>query len=209
MARSIVSGRFVSGYSEKDWVLCYLFRATGGGFKSVLGISPIEGIEGIENFNCTELVQGHMAYRKNMPKLLKQMGLSVVSEEFVDIEEAVDPEEVQRQRKMIHDLDEAHKKMSGRKKRNSWMPKWIKPKKTKWQEMCEDSALSQETPKDQVESLDSEATSKKSRADEAVVNTSALMKELSDLKKALAAEREIEHAPSENRDVLNLSLIHI
>lgn len=190
MARSIVSGRFVSGYSEKDWVLCYLFRATGGGFKSVLGISPIEGIEGIENFNCTELVQGHMAYRKNMPKLLKQMGLSVVSEEFVDIEEAVDPEEVQRQRKMIHDLDEAHKKMSGRKKRNSWMPKWIKPKKTKWQEMCEDSALSQETPKDQVESLDSEATSKKSRADEAVVNTSALMKELSDLKKASFSSRK-------------------
>ncbi|CUS22744.1 LAQU0S06e05050g1_1 [Lachancea quebecensis] len=188
MARSVVSGRFVSGYSEKDWILCYLFRATGGGFKSVLGISAISGIEGVENSNCTEFVEGHMAYRKNMPKLLKKMGLSVLSEEFVDIEEAADPEEVQRQRKMIHEIDEAQKKMSSRKKRNSWMPKWMKPKKAKWQEMCEESAMNYETNPEKDYCEVAEGSRNKDKSDEALVNTSALMKELNSIKQALAAD---------------------
>lgn len=190
MVRSVVSGRFVSGYSEKDWILCYLFRATGGGFKSVLGISPINGIEGIESFNCTELVEGHMAYRKNMPKLLKKMGLSVLSEEFVDIEEAADPEQVQRQRKMIHEIDEAQKKMSSRKKRNSWVPKWMKPKKAKWQEMCEETAMNYETSTEKDPGEVIERSRHKEKTDEALVNTSALMKELNNIKRALAADPE-------------------
>ncbi|CCD26086.2 Mil1p NDAI_0G03090 [Naumovozyma dairenensis CBS 421] len=139
MARSIVSGRFVNGYSDKDWVLAYLFRATGGGFKAVMGISPIEDINEIENFNCTEFVDGHMAYRKNMPKLLREMGIAVLDDTFVEIEEIMDPNEYKRKRKLVHDVDAAQKKLSERKKHNSWMPKWLKPKKSKWQVMVEEA----------------------------------------------------------------------
>ncbi|SCU90926.1 LANO_0D10286g1_1 [Lachancea nothofagi CBS 11611] len=194
MVRSVVSGRFVSGYSDKDWVLCYLFRATGGGFKSVIGISEINGIEGIENLNCTELVEGHMAYRKNMPKLLKKLGISVLSEEFVDIEEAADPEQVHRQRRLEHDMDKVQKKMISKKKRNSWVPHWMKPKKAKWQEMYEESALTHESEAQDV-SLDKDFgvdEDKTEKTDEAITNTSALMKELNKLKKEAAVKNEKE-----------------
>lgn len=142
MARSVVSGRFVNGYSDKDWVLAYLFRATAGGFSTVMGISPIEGVEGIENFNCTDIVDGHMAYRKSMPKLMKLLGISVTSEEFVEIEENVGTTNIEKQRKLIHDVDIAQQKLLlKKKKKNSWLPKWAKPKKTKWQSMVEEQVV--------------------------------------------------------------------
>ncbi|SCU83444.1 LADA_0C11496g1_1 [Lachancea dasiensis] len=189
MVRSVVSGRFVSGYSDKDWILCYLFRATSGGFKSVIGISEVRGVQGIENFNCTEIVEGHMAYRKSMPKLLKKIGVSVLSEDFVDIEEAADPEQVHRQRQVGYDLEKAHKKLS-RKKRNSWVPTWMKPKKAKWQEMYEESALSQEKDDHEANADLSDVNGHNERPDPALVNTSALMKELAKLK------RDVKMSPS-------------
>lgn len=193
MTRSVVSGRFVNGYSDKDWILCYLFRATSGGFKSVNGISPINGIEGIENFNCSDLVEGHMAYRKRMPKLLKEVGISVLSEEFADIEAAPDPEEVQRQRQLIHDLDEAQKKLSSKKKHNSWVPRWFKPKKAKWQEMCEETAMTQDVTTGQGES-------REGHADNALFNTSALLAELANIKQAIAEQAE-DHPGSKFKEV--------
>lgn len=139
MARSVVSGRFVNAYSEKDWMLAYLFRAAAGGFSTVMGITPIGNIKGVENFDCTDVVDGHLAYRKNMPKLLKRLGISVVSEKFVDIEEGVDSEDIKRKRKLVEDVDAAQKRLSEKKKRNSWVPKWLKPKKSKWRSMVEDT----------------------------------------------------------------------
>ncbi|CAR28394.1 hypothetical protein ZYGR_0S00220 [Zygosaccharomyces rouxii] len=139
MARSVVSGRFVNAYSEKDWMLAYLFRAAAGGFSTVMGITPITNVEGIENFDCTDVVDGHLAYRKNMPKLLKRLGISVVSEQFVEIEEDVDFGEIKRKRKLVEDVDAAQKKLSEKKKHNSWVPKWLKPKKSKWRSMVEDT----------------------------------------------------------------------
>ena len=73
-ARSVVSGRFVNGYSSNDWILGYLFRATSGGIMRVAGLAPVEGIPGLENFNLTDLVNGHMDYRSAMPRLLKAVG---------------------------------------------------------------------------------------------------------------------------------------
>ena len=55
-ARSIVSGRFVNGYATNDWILGYLFRATGGGIMRVAGLAKVEGVKGIENIDVTEFV---------------------------------------------------------------------------------------------------------------------------------------------------------
>lgn len=89
MCSSMVSGRFVNGYSRKDWILGYLFRATSGGLGKIAGLAPVEGIYGIENMDCTDIVEGHMAYREAMPRLLLMCGWEVVSEEFSEIEDPV------------------------------------------------------------------------------------------------------------------------
>ena len=194
MARSVVSGRFVSGYSSKDWVLAYLFRATAGGFKAIMGISPVEDVEGIENFDCTELVDGHMAYRQNMPKLLKKLGIAVLSEEFVEIEEAMDPDEAKRHRKLVRDVDAAQKKLLAKKKHSSWMPKWIKPKKSKWRAMMEEAVEDKEFSPDNTEvSSTTEPSEKPRKKDAAIVDHGALMYELQQLKAAMR-KKEAEAA---------------
>lgn len=105
-ARSVVSGRFVNGYSRKDWILGYLFRATSGGLGTVFGLAPINSMFEIENIDVTEFVDGHMAYRAKMPKLLKVSGFTVLSEEFDDYADP-DPKKLrERQLKLIHDLNE-------------------------------------------------------------------------------------------------------
>ncbi|KAB8542112.1 hypothetical protein FH972_025575 [Carpinus fangiana] len=107
-ARTVVSGRFVNGYATNDWILGYLFRATGGGIMRVAGLAAVE-IPGIENFNVTEFVPGHMAYRKAMPRILREVGWAIESDEFSEIEDP-DPENHQaRQRQLIDEIEEARK----------------------------------------------------------------------------------------------------
>ena len=59
--RSVVSGRFVNGYSRSDWILGYLFRATTGGLSTVAGLRPVDQVPGIENIDLTEIVLGPSA----------------------------------------------------------------------------------------------------------------------------------------------------
>lgn len=194
MARSVVSGRFVNGYSDKDWLLAYLFRATAGGFSAVMGISTVEDIDGIENFNCTEIVDGHMNYRKNIPQLLKKLGIAVLSEEFAEIEETIDPAEFKRQKKLVRDIDAAQKKLSDRKKSDGWVPKWLKPKKTKWQAMVEESF------EDNKDTLDDtiDIGTKERRKNSALVDHGALIRELEKIKAAMKEQEDSKatEAPS-------------
>lgn len=134
LARSVVSGEYINGFSKKDWILGYLFRATSGGLRRVAGLSPIEDFEGVRNFDCTSYVQGHMEYRKSMPQLLSQLGFQVLAEEFVEIDDP-DPEQTERQRQLISEFDEARKQMENKqangKKKGLWK-KWFGPKKKNW-----------------------------------------------------------------------------
>lgn len=140
LARSAVSGRFVNGYSKKDWILGYLFRATGGGIADVAGLAPIKSIDSIENIDCTDMVEGHMSYRKAIPKILKAINWEVLSEEFAEIEEP-DPEQGERTRKLISEFDEARAKMKEeqteeKNKKKTWKS-WFKPKQKDWWEIYE------------------------------------------------------------------------
>ncbi|KAG7829351.1 hypothetical protein KL943_005364 [Ogataea angusta] len=139
MARSVVSGRFVNGYSKKDWILGYLFRATSGGLSRVAGLSPVDEVE---NFNCSELVHGHMEYRKVMPKLMKEMGWEVLNEEFVEIDQP-DEEETRRQRKLVQDFEQAAKKREGGKSRR-WYDKLFRKNNKEWWEMYEEGVKEEE-----------------------------------------------------------------
>ncbi|XBW38255.1 hypothetical protein QEN19_003844 [Hanseniaspora menglaensis] len=139
MCRSVVAGRFVNGYSEKDWILGYLFRATAGGISTVAGLSPIES-EGIENFDCSEIVNGHMGYRKNIPKILKELGFSTLSDDFIEIDDKPDPDREKKQKELLDTLKKLDKD-DKKKKSSSWIPKWMKPKKEEWQEMVKQDVV--------------------------------------------------------------------
>jgi len=108
-ARSVIAGRFVNGYASNDWILGYLFRATSGGIMRVAGLAPVEEIPGLENLDVTQLVLGHMAYRASMPKLLREVGWEVESDEFTEIEDPDPENHKKRQRELIREIDEARK----------------------------------------------------------------------------------------------------
>ncbi|KAI9701627.1 MAG: hypothetical protein M1820_006398 [Bogoriella megaspora] len=145
--RTVVCGRWVNGYSTNDWILGYLFRATSGGIGRVAGLAPVN-IPGIENHNVTEIVDGHMAYRKNMPRLLREAGWIVESDEFTEIEDPDPDNHEKRQRELISEIEEARQKVeaeeaektqSGWKKKAKfglggiWGPKKKAVKKKEWE----------------------------------------------------------------------------
>lgn len=125
-ARSAASGQFINAYSTRDWVLGYLFRATSGGIGRVLGLAAIKD-PSVKNFDATDIVEGHMNYRSKMPKLLKECGWLVISEEFDEYEDP-DPEKLrEKQRKLISKLqDDQNPKKKGflfslRKRKDEWL----------------------------------------------------------------------------------------
>ncbi|KAL1651174.1 hypothetical protein SLS58_000512 [Diplodia intermedia] len=119
-ARSAVSGRFVNGYATNDWILGYLFRATSGGIMKVAGLAPVD-CPGIENFDVTEMVNGHMAYRSAIPRLLREMGWAVESDEFAEIEDPDPDNHEARQRELINEIEEARKEMEQKpQKKSGW-----------------------------------------------------------------------------------------
>ncbi|OCK81021.1 DUF726-domain-containing protein [Lepidopterella palustris CBS 459.81] len=108
--RAVVPGRFVNGYATNDWILGYLFRATSGGIMRVAGLAPVQ-VPGIENINVTEFVPGHMAYRAAMPRLLREVGWLVESDEFTEIEDPDPDNHDKRQRELINEIEEARKEL--------------------------------------------------------------------------------------------------
>ncbi|ROW10991.1 hypothetical protein VMCG_01580 [Cytospora schulzeri] len=109
--RTVVPGRFVNGYHRNDWILGYLFRLTNGGIRRVAGLAEIEDVPGLENVDCSELVAGHMDYRRAMPRLLREVGWMVESDEFTEIEDPDPENHNQRQRELINEIEEARKEL--------------------------------------------------------------------------------------------------
>ncbi|KAF2132933.1 DUF726-domain-containing protein [Dothidotthia symphoricarpi CBS 119687] len=137
-ARAVIPGRFVNGYATNDWILGYLFRATSGGVMQVAGLAPVQ-IPTIENINVTELVPGHMAYRAAMPKLLREAGWVVESDEFTEIEDPDPEDHEKRQRELINEIEEARKelekKAAEKEKKGGKLSWWRKKKgdKKEWE----------------------------------------------------------------------------
>jgi hypothetical protein len=113
-ARSVVAGRFLNGYSSGDWILGYLFRMTAGGIMAVAGLAPVQGVPGVENIDVSTWVKGHMAYRAAMPRLLREVGWEVESDEFTEIEDPDPENHAQRQRELISEIEEARKRAEGK-----------------------------------------------------------------------------------------------
>lgn len=104
----------------------------------VAGLGQVQ-VPTIENVNVTELVPGHMAYRTAMPKLLREVGWEVESDEFTEIEDPDPEDHEQRQRELINEIEEARKelekKVADKEKRGSKMSWWKRKKadKKEWE----------------------------------------------------------------------------
>jgi len=138
-ARSVVSGRFVNGYNRNDWILGYLFRLTSGGIRRIAGLAAVDGIPGVENMDTSDIVVGHMNYRTAMPKLLRECGWMVESDEFAEIEDPDPDNHQERQRELINEIEEARKEFekenkNGEKKgRFSFFKKKKLPQRQEWE----------------------------------------------------------------------------
>lgn len=197
LARSVVSGRFVNGYIKNDWILGYLFRATGGGLQSVAGITPIENIPGLENFDCSEYVDGHMSYRKAIPSLLKALDWEVLSEEFSEIEEP-DVEQTERQRKLVDEFEEARAKMELEREKEiskdkSWKS-WFRPKQKNWWDIYDEKSekssktskmtnIAPEFEEYNIQTTGTMRTQETKEARDSVFDVNALMEEVNDIEK--------------------------
>lgn len=81
----------------------------------VAGLAPVM-VPGVENIDVTELVPGHMAYRAAMPKLLREVGWMVESDEFTEIEDPDPENHEKRQRELINEIEEARKELEEKQK---------------------------------------------------------------------------------------------
>lgn len=106
-----------------------MFRATSGGILQVAGLAKVD-VPGVENVDCTELVPGHMAYRASMPKLLREVGWEVESDEFTEIEDPDPDNHEKRQRELINEIEEARKELE-KKQEKKGFSFWRKKKAQK------------------------------------------------------------------------------
>jgi hypothetical protein len=123
----MVAGRFVNGYATNDWILGYLFRATSGGVMRVAGLSEVQ-IPTIENFNVTNDVPGHMAYRAKMPILLRKVGWEVESDEFAEIEDPDPDNHERRQRELINEIEEARRQLDEKPEKKGFLARFSRKK---------------------------------------------------------------------------------
>ncbi|KAF4456784.1 hypothetical protein F53441_1135 [Fusarium austroafricanum] len=70
--KSVVSGRLINVYSESDYLLGFLYRTSNIHF-GVAGLQRIQGADGVENHDVSNLVNGHLRYSTLAGKILKDI----------------------------------------------------------------------------------------------------------------------------------------
>ena len=73
LMRTAVSGRLVNVYSTNDYLLAFLHRASSLQY-GVAGLAPIPGLSGVENFDLSDTVSGHLRYRYLAGAILQKIG---------------------------------------------------------------------------------------------------------------------------------------
>eukprot|EP00904_Undaria_pinnatifida_P000436 jgi/Undpi1/10393/HiC_scaffold_29.g12843.m1 len=72
-ARSAVAGRFINGFSSRDWLLALVYR-TKSWSVGVAGTSRVEGC-GVENLDLSGLVTWHLSYSRILPTVMAMLRL--------------------------------------------------------------------------------------------------------------------------------------
>ena len=92
--RSVVSGQVINVYSENDYILAFLYRATSIQF-GVAGLQEIADVEGVRNLNLSKEVSGHLRYPELIGKILKKCGFGGIQGEDADGDIEGDVAEIQ------------------------------------------------------------------------------------------------------------------
>ncbi|RXG43509.1 hypothetical protein VDGE_01091 [Verticillium dahliae] len=89
--RAVVAGRIFNVYSENDYILGFMYRATSLQL-GVAGLQPIEGVDGIENLDLSKDVAGHLRYPDLIAQVLTKCGFPDVKDGEGEIERDEDIE---------------------------------------------------------------------------------------------------------------------
>lgn len=71
--RSVVAGKLFNVYSENDYILAFLYRATSIQL-GIAGLQGVDDIEGVENLDLSDEVRGHLRYPDLIAKILTRCG---------------------------------------------------------------------------------------------------------------------------------------
>ena len=80
--RAAVTGRLVNVYSKNDYLLAFLYRTSSLQY-GVAGLMPISGLAGVENFDVSETVSGHLRYRYLVGSILQKIGFEDIDKDEV------------------------------------------------------------------------------------------------------------------------------
>lgn len=78
LIRSVITGKLFNVYSENDYILAFLYRATSIQL-GIAGLQAVEDIEGVENLDLTEDVKGHLRYPGLIAQILTKCGFPNIS----------------------------------------------------------------------------------------------------------------------------------
>lgn len=109
LIRSVVTGKLFNVYSENDYILAFLYRATSIQL-GIAGLQAVEDIEGVENLNLTEDVKGHLRYPGLIAQILTKCGFPNISggEKPIEKEEDIKLEDMDGSKTgTLLDFDEA------------------------------------------------------------------------------------------------------
>lgn len=73
MMRSVVAGKMFNVFSENDYILAFLYRATSIQL-GIAGLQEVKDIEGVENLNLSGEVKGHLRYPGIIAQILTRCG---------------------------------------------------------------------------------------------------------------------------------------
>jgi hypothetical protein len=80
--RAVVSGRVINVFSEDDFMLGFLYRASSVQM-GIAGVQEIKGVTGVENFNFTEMIKGHDSYKFSVGTILQRIGFADIDNEVI------------------------------------------------------------------------------------------------------------------------------
>lgn len=83
--RSVVAGRVINVYSAKDYLLAFLYRANNLQY-GIGGTQAIPDVQGIENVDVSDLVDGHTQYRFLVGNILQNLGLEDIDSAAVELQ---------------------------------------------------------------------------------------------------------------------------
>lgn len=84
--RAICSGRVVNVYSERDYILGFLYRTASVQF-GIAGLQEVDAA-GVENVDVSDLVEGHLRYRYLVGKILRdRVGLEGIDDRVVRVQD--------------------------------------------------------------------------------------------------------------------------